>query len=79
MVTCMGDKKIRSLDDVRAFLAGSTVVEFSITDKAERYRWVERTRGGDECSVVLLWGACQRLFAPYCAPPTSTVRGRIWT
>ena len=43
MVTYMNDKKIRSLDDMRAFLAGSTVMEFSITDKAERYRWIECT------------------------------------
>lgn len=61
MVTYMNDMKIRSLDDVRAFLAGSTVMEFSITDKAERYRWIEctlrrfkyRTLGRAERGVVL--------------------------
>jgi transposase InsO family protein len=65
MVTYMNDKKIRSLDDVRAFLAGSTVMEFSITDKAERYRWIEhtlrrfkyRTLGRTERGVVLLYVA----------------------
>jgi transposase InsO family protein len=39
----MNDTKIRNLDDVRAFLAGSAAMEFSITDKAERYRWIEQT------------------------------------
>ena len=43
MVTYMNDKKIRTLEDVRAFLAGSVAMEFSITDKAERYRWIEQT------------------------------------
>ena len=43
MVTYMNDKKIRTLEDVRAFLAGSAAMEFSITDKAERYRWIEQT------------------------------------
>jgi hypothetical protein len=43
MVTYMNDTKIRNLDDVRAFLAGSAAMEFSITDKAERYRWIEQT------------------------------------
>ena len=43
MVTYMNDRKIRSLEDVRAFLAGSTQMEFSIEGKDERYRWIERT------------------------------------
>ena len=34
MVTYMNDTKIRTLEDVRAFLAGSAAMEFSITDKA---------------------------------------------
>jgi len=42
MVTYMNDKKIRNLDDVRVFLAGSAAMEFSITDKEERYRWIEQ-------------------------------------
>ena len=43
MVTYMNDKKIRNLDDVRAFLAGSVAMEFSITEKVARYRWIEQT------------------------------------
>ena len=43
MVTYMNDKKIHCLDDVRAFLAGSAAMEFSITEQAERYRWIEQT------------------------------------
>ena len=43
MVTYMNDKKIRSLEDVRTFLAGTLEVEFSIQDKDERYRWIEQT------------------------------------
>ncbi len=61
MVTYMNDTKIRTLDDVRAFLAGSAAMEFSITDKDERYRWIEqtlrrfnyRTRGRAERGVLL--------------------------
>jgi hypothetical protein len=57
----MNDKKICSLEDVRAFLAGSTAMEFSIADKGERYRWIEqtlrrfkyRTLGRAERGVVL--------------------------
>ena len=67
MVTYMNDKKIRTLDDVRAFLAGSVEMEFSITDKAERYWWIEqtlrrfkyRTLGRTERGVVL--GYLQRV------------------
>jgi hypothetical protein len=43
MVTYMNDKKSRTLEDVRAFLAGSAAVKFAITDKAECYRWIEQT------------------------------------
>ncbi len=43
MVTYMNDKKIRSLKDIRAFLTGSTQMEFSIEGKDERYRWIEQT------------------------------------
>lgn len=66
MVTYMNDKKIRTLDDVRAFLAGSVAMEFSITDKAERYRWIEqtlrrfkyRTLGRAERGVLLRYLQC---------------------
>ncbi len=40
MVTYMNDKKIQTLDDVRAFLEGTTEIEFSIEGKDERYRWI---------------------------------------
>ncbi len=43
MVTYMNEQKIRSLEDVRIFLAGTMEVEFSIQDKDERYRWIEQT------------------------------------
>ncbi|MCU7880709.1 MAG: integrase, partial [Candidatus Thiodiazotropha sp. (ex Lucinoma aequizonata)] len=57
MVTYMNDKKIQTLDEVRAFLDGTTDIEF----KDERYQWIRKTlvrfnylclsRG--ECGVVL--------------------------
>jgi len=43
MVTYMNDKKIRTLDDVRAFLAGTNEIEFSIAGKDARYQWIEQT------------------------------------
>lgn len=43
MVTYMNEKKLQSLEDVRAFVAGTMEVEFSIEDKDERYRWIEQT------------------------------------
>ena len=43
MVTYMSDRKIQTLDDIRAFLAGTTEVELSIEGKDERYRWIEQT------------------------------------
>ncbi|MCU7898973.1 MAG: hypothetical protein KZQ66_00630 [Candidatus Thiodiazotropha sp. (ex Lucinoma aequizonata)] len=57
----MNDKKIQTLDEVRAFLDGTTDIEFSIEGKDERYQWIKKTlvrfnylylsRG--ECGVVL--------------------------
>jgi hypothetical protein len=35
MVIYMSDKKIETLDDIRAFLEGTVEVEFSIADKGE--------------------------------------------
>ena len=43
MVTIMNDKQIKTLDDIRSFLTGTAEVEFSIEDKAERYRWIQAT------------------------------------
>ncbi|MCU7880679.1 MAG: hypothetical protein KZQ60_09210 [Candidatus Thiodiazotropha sp. (ex Lucinoma aequizonata)] len=43
MVTYMNDKKIQTLDKVRAFLDGTTDIEFSIEGKEERYQWIRKT------------------------------------
>ena len=43
MVTIMNDKQIKTLDDIRSFLTGTAEVEFSIEDKADRYRWIQAT------------------------------------
>jgi len=43
MVTYMNDKKIQTLDDIRAFLKGTTEIEFSIEGKDERYQWIRQT------------------------------------
>ena len=61
MVTYMNDKQIQSLEEIRAFLAGTTQMEFSIEGKDQRYRWIEqtlrrfkyRTLGRAERGVVL--------------------------
>ena len=37
------DRRLKTLDDVRAFLAGSSQFEFTPTDRAEAYRWIEAT------------------------------------
>jgi hypothetical protein len=39
MVIYMSNKKIETLDDIRAFLEGTVEVEFSIADKGECYQW----------------------------------------
>ncbi|MCU7909300.1 MAG: integrase, partial [Candidatus Thiodiazotropha sp. (ex Lucinoma aequizonata)] len=75
----MNDKKIQTLDEVRAFLDGTTDIEF----KDERYQWIRKTlvrfnylclsRG--ECGVVLRYlervsgysrQTVTRLVAQYC-------------
>lgn len=43
MVIYMSDKKIETLDDIRAFLEGTVEVEFSIADKEECYQWAQHT------------------------------------
>jgi len=43
MVTYMSDKKIQTLDDVRAFLEGTTEIDFSIEMKGECYQWIRTT------------------------------------
>ncbi len=44
MVTYMNDKKIQSLEDIRAFLSGTTQMEFSIEGKGELYRLLVQVR-----------------------------------
>ena len=39
----MNDKKIQTLDDIRAFLKGTTDIDFSIEGKDERCQWVRQT------------------------------------
>jgi len=43
MVIYMSDKKIETVDDIRAFLEGTVEVEFSITEKNARYQWMQHT------------------------------------
>lgn len=39
----MEDSGIRTMEQVRRFLAGTADVEIGIETKAKRYEWVERT------------------------------------
>jgi len=39
----MNDRKIGSLEEVRAFLAGTAEIAFCIQGKDARYRWLEQT------------------------------------
>ena len=41
MVTYMNDMKIRTVEDIHRFLAGTTEVVFAVEDKGERYRWMQ--------------------------------------
>lgn len=47
MMVTYGDlherQKIETLGDIRAFLAGTVEVEFSIADKEECYQWAQHT------------------------------------
>jgi transposase InsO family protein len=43
MVTYMNDMKIRSVEDIHRFLNGSTEMDFAITDKGDRYQWMQAT------------------------------------
>ncbi len=84
MVTYMNDKKIRTMEDVRAFLAGSAAMECSITDKAQRHRWIEQTLRRFNYRTPgtvrsrrdpALPAPRQRLFSPDAHPPRC-LRGR---
>ena len=83
MVTFMNDKQIKTLDDIRSFLTGTAEVEFSIEDKAERYRWIPGNAGaislpdfGQERSRsdAPLFAAGQRLFTRTGYAPGSAIR-----
>jgi len=39
----MNDDQIKTLEQVREFLTGTSAVEFSISSKEERYKWIEQT------------------------------------
>ncbi len=41
MVTYMNDMKIRTVEDIHRFLAGTAEVVFAVEDKGERYRWMQ--------------------------------------
>lgn len=43
MIVNLDTQRLKTLDDVRAFLAGSIQFDFALTDRAEAYRWIEDT------------------------------------
>lgn len=43
MNTIMNDTEIKTLEQVRQFLAGTVAVELAIASKEERYRWMQHT------------------------------------
>lgn len=43
MIVNLDTRRLKTLDDIRGFLAGSGQFELSITDRAEAYRWIEET------------------------------------
>jgi len=43
MVIYMSDKKIETVDDIRAFLEGTVEVEFSIAEKDACYQWMQHS------------------------------------
>ena len=43
MIVNLDTPRLKTLDDVRAFLAGSSPFEFTLTDRADAYRWIEAT------------------------------------
>lgn len=43
MVIYMSDKKIQTIDDIRAFLEGTVEVEFSTTDKNACCQWIQHS------------------------------------
>lgn len=43
MIVNLDIRRLKTLDDVRAFLADSSPFEFTPIDRAEAYRWIEAT------------------------------------
>ena len=43
MKTHMNDEQIQTMDQIRAFLAGSEAMEFSVEGTAARYAWIAAT------------------------------------
>nr|VFK77046.1 MAG: hypothetical protein BECKMB1821H_GA0114242_109311 [Candidatus Kentron sp. MB] len=43
MHTIMNDTRIETIEQVRQFLSGASLVEFSISSKNESYKWIEQT------------------------------------
>jgi hypothetical protein len=43
MIVNLDTRRLKTLDDIRAFLAGSGQFELAITDRAEAYRWIEES------------------------------------
>jgi transposase InsO family protein len=43
MIVNLDTRRLKTLDEVRAFLAGSSQFEFTLTDRTEAYRWIEAT------------------------------------
>jgi IS30 family transposase len=64
-----------SLEEIRAFLAGAGPVEFSAEDRAERYRWVERTLQRHD--YVRLGRAEKGLVRRYLAKMTGLSRAQV--
>jgi hypothetical protein len=43
MIVNLDTRRLKTVDDVRAFLAGSSPFQFTLTDRTEAYRWIEDT------------------------------------
>ena len=41
MIVNLDTRRLRTPDDIRAFLSGSTHFELSISDRTAAYRWIE--------------------------------------
>lgn len=43
MIVNLDTRRLKTLDDIRAFLAGSLQFDLSIADRTAAYRWIEDT------------------------------------